>query len=333
LISALSALRLILLLTLGLVVSLSAVAHESRPLYIEVTELKPQQYLIGWQIPSSVSMDNQPVVSLSPPCTRAEKLSGENKQLQQLYFCEAGIEDVKVLFRYPKHNPSLTTLLQITQLNGDSIFSALAPNVSETSFPTMTNIPKLLWEYFSLGVHHILTGYDHLLFLACLLFIAKSLKRIFLMVSGFTLAHSLTLTLTTFQLFSPPSVLIEAVVALSILVLARELATGQKSLISSYPFGVSCGFGLLHGFAFAGALQGLGLAQSQILISLVSFNLGVEAGQLIFVTAILASLWLIQRMMKTPETATLLHWWTARSTSYLAGILASVWLIERTLQF
>jgi hypothetical protein len=139
-------------------------------------------------------------------------------------------------------------------------------------------------RYFPLGVEHILTGWDHLSFVLCLCLVARG-WRLVKMVTGFTLGHSLSLALAAFNLVRLPSPPVEASIAMSIAFMAREalLPPDQRrhgaALVSA--------FGLLHGLGFAGALKEAGIGTAELLLGLVSFNLGVEAGQLLFVAVVL----------------------------------------------
>jgi hydrogenase/urease accessory protein HupE len=151
----------------------------------------------------------------------------------------------------------------------------------------------LALNYLKLGVEHILFGLDHLLFVLGLLLLHRKTKTLILTVTAFTVSHSITLALATLKLFPLPGPPIEALIALSILFLAREVILGKRgeySLVHDKPWLVAFSFGLIHGFGFAGALAELGLAAKDIPLALLAFNVGVEAGQLAFILAVLALL-------------------------------------------
>jgi hypothetical protein len=185
-------------------------------------------------------------------------------------------------------------------------------------------------RYTVLGVEHILEGIDHLLFVLGLLLIVStpSVRVVPLIqtVSAFTVAHSLTLGLATLGFVSFPGRPVEAAIALSIVFLAMEVVRGwqgQQSLTHRQPWLVAFGFGLLHGFGFAGALADVGLPQAEIPVALLFFNVGVELGQLLFVAVVLAGRWLLLRLpMRWPA-------WAAYAPVYLIGVTGAYWVIER----
>ena len=181
-----------------------------------------------------------------------------------------------------------------------------------------------------MGVKHILLGIDHLLFVLGLVLIVRSTPRLVKTITAFTLSHSITLALATLGFVHVPQAPVEAVIALSILFLASELARrnrGESGLTARRPWLVAFSFGLLHGFGFAGALSEVGLPETDIPLALLLFNLGVEAGQLLFVAAVLALLWCGRRL------ATSAPRWLQDAPAYAVGSLAAFWLIERVAAF
>jgi hydrogenase/urease accessory protein HupE len=183
-------------------------------------------------------------------------------------------------------------------------------------------------RYFTLGVEHILGGIDHLLFVAGLLLLVTSKRKLLLTITAFTVAHSITLALSVLGWFELPSEPVEAIIALSIVFLAVEnvyLRHGKTGLTSRFPWIVAFAFGLIHGLGFAGALGELGLPQAEVPSALLFFNLGVEAGQLLFVAGWIVLIGLISKMkFKLPARLAL-------APEYALGIMASYWLLERSL--
>jgi HupE / UreJ protein len=181
-------------------------------------------------------------------------------------------------------------------------------------------------RYFGLGVEHILLGLDHLLFVFGLLLLVRGPWQLFKTITAFTLAHSLTLALATFGLVNLPPRTIDAAIALSILFLAVEILHGRQGrsgLTQRFPWLVAFAFGLLHGLGFAGALAAVGLPQAEIPLALLFFNLGVEAGQLMFVAAILSLRFATARLQ--------ISWpaWAAPLPAYAIGTIASFWFMQR----
>ncbi len=183
-------------------------------------------------------------------------------------------------------------------------------------------------RYTRLGDEHILAGIDHLLFVLALLFVVDGRWKLVKTITAFTVAHSITLTLATFGFISLPSAPVEAAIALSIVFLASEIIQSQRgrdSLTFRKPWLVAFAFGLLHGLGFAGALSEIGLPPSEIPVALLFFNIGVEIGQLAFVFAILAVLWILNRRSRGGFDAQTV----APAVAYIVGTLAMFWFIER----
>ncbi|MET0985485.1 MAG: HupE/UreJ family protein [Steroidobacteraceae bacterium] len=172
--------------------------------------------------------------------------------------------------------------------------------------------------YTTLGIEHILTGFDHLMFVIALLFLVGLNRRLLLTITAFTVAHSLTLASSALGLLilrSPP---VEATIALSIVLVAGEALHSQPTLSRRWPALVAFLFGLFHGLGFAGALQEIGLPQKHLAVALLTFNVGVELGQL-FVIAIA---WALYRSLS--------KWPLARAPAlYAIGMLAAYWSIDR----
>ncbi|MGI9399927.1 MAG: HupE/UreJ family protein [Rhizobiaceae bacterium] len=181
-------------------------------------------------------------------------------------------------------------------------------------------------RYTLLGIEHILSGFDHLLFVLGLLFLVRGAWMLVKTITAFTVAHSITLALATLGILKVPSAPVEAAIALSIVFLAVEIVKGwrgQFSITHQMPWLVAFAFGLLHGLGFAGALSELGLPPDEIPIALLFFNIGVEVGQLIFVAIILVAIW-AWRHARFPAPRSL-----ALAPAYAIGTLAAYWFLER----
>ena len=186
---------------------------------------------------------------------------------------------------------------------------------------------SLAFNYLELGVEHILFGVDHLLFVLGLLLLHSRIKTLVLTVTAFTVSHSITLALAALELFPLPGPPIEALIALSIAFLAREIILGRRgqiSLIHEKPWLVSFSFGLIHGFGFAGALGELGLAANDIPLALLSFNIGVEMGQVAFIVAVLALYQGLRLLFNSTRVAN-----AEIVAAYGMGGIAVYWFVER----
>lgn len=184
---------------------------------------------------------------------------------------------------------------------------------------------RTLAAYLRLGVEHILSGWDHLAFVATLCLLASG-WRLFGLVSAFTLGHSITLALAVLGVIHVPSVPVEATIAWSIVVLARMAVVAERGdATHGAPLVVS--FGLLHGLGFAGALASAGLPDSQLLGALFTFNLGVELGQVIFVLGLLAVARVVSAAIARVD---LVHLPLPRfRVAYGIGFLGAFWFLER----
>jgi len=316
-------------------------AHESRPLYVEVTEKAPLVFSVQWKIPPSVMVDNAPDISMTEPCTSTDTaafLGGAQGSIRhRTYRCKADPAGTALRLRYPLFNPSVSALVRISRLSGEKHSLLASPNQTEVIIPEAESFGGVARDYLALGVRHILEGYDHLLFVICLLLIAGTGRRILVTITGFTLAHSITLALSALGLVRVPVAPVEAAIALSILFLAAEIARGdENSLTYRYPIAVSSSFGLLHGFGFAAVLGETGLPQTEIPTALLFFNLGVELGQILFVLGVIIAYQAARhavRALTHHEMAVGALRPLQTPAAYLVGSLASFWMIQRIAAF
>jgi len=206
--------------------------------------------------------------------------------------------------------------LQAVLSGGDDSFV-----VSERQRPA-----RVVIDYAKLGVEHILSGLDHLLFVLGLVLLVQSRRTLLYTVTAFTLGHSVTLSLAVLGFVDFPPRLVELAIALSILVLAAELSRpsgDDPHLLRRRPWALAFVFGLLHGLGFAGALAAVGLPPEEIPLSLFSFNVGIELGQLAFIAAVM-----LVRAALRPRVAVGPAWLQA-APAYAIGSLSAFWCIER----
>jgi hypothetical protein len=180
--------------------------------------------------------------------------------------------------------------------------------------------------YLLLGVEHLVFGVDHVLFVLVLLYIVSGWKNLVKVVTSFTLAHSITLGLAAFDIVNVSQAPVEALIALSIVLLALESLRTEKGLISRSPWVVAFIFGLLHGLGFASALAEIGLPEASAITALFLFNVGIELGQLAVVAAALGFVYIVGRSrFQFAAVAT-------RLPIYFVGSVASYWFIDRAVQ-
>ncbi len=206
------------------------------------------------------------------------------------------------------------------------VLTADRPSIVVPRAATATDIAGL---YGRLGVEHIASGFDHLLFVLGLVLLVKGRRRLVATVTAFTVGHSVTLALASLGVVHVPQGPTEAAIAISLFVLAVELTRPREteSLLRRAPWAMAILFGLLHGLGFAGALSDVGLPEGDIPVALFSFNLGIEIGQLAFVAVVLvASSWADRglRWIAPPKRSGL-----ARLPAYGIGTLATFWTLER----
>jgi hypothetical protein len=213
-----------------------------------------------------------------------------------------------------------------TQLGvGAGPFVFAASPAAALFWPTVT-------QYAWLGVEHILLGFDHILFVLGLTLLVRGVRTLVWTLSAFTVAHSLTLSLSALGWFVAPSAAVELAIALSILLVAVEASNSSASLSKRYPWLVAFGFGLLHGFGFAGALVEIGLPEARILPALLAFNLGVELGQLALMSALVVGSFAARRM--ATDRALLRHFGLGRTVLvYLVGCMAAHLCFDRGVTF
>jgi len=313
----------ILFLTLMLMTMLGsdAQAHEARPLSIVINETANNVYVMKTKIPPSVPVFNHPKVSMPDFC----------RQQGKIFHCSQDIQGGLLNIKYPQFNPAVSTLIRVNRLSGEKHSVLLGPKESSWSFPTKETKMGVASQYTQLGISHILGGIDHLLFLVGLLFIAKTRRRILIAITGFTCAHSITLILSALNLVRLPVAPVEAIIALSIVFVAAEIARGKKDTITyRYPIAVSSSFGLLHGFGFAAVLNEIGLPQTELLTGLLFFNVGVEIGQLMFVGGLVS---LVFGLLFVSKLRIEHVFKFERSIAYVLGILAVYWMFERISNF
>ncbi|MFN3959591.1 MAG: HupE/UreJ family protein [Parvularculaceae bacterium] len=319
-------------LVIGLITAIAALlgeaaAHESRPLFVEIIA-KDGAVALKAVAPASVDAGNAPSVRLGEPCTPVSERRRGVRTFEADYRC-SGLSGVSLMIDWPVFNPSLTTIVR-ARLGDDMTRTAiLEPDQTSWPLPEAESFAGVAKSYFVIGVEHILLGIDHLLFLAGLLFISGSFRRAVVTATGFTIAHSLTLALVALDVIRVSVPAVEAVIALSIVFLAAEIARGNRTTIAwRRPAIVASAFGLVHGAGFAAALSEISLPVQEKAAALLFFNLGVEAGQVAIILAVFGAIHAARRAASLPlsQGGAVM----ARPFSYALGLIAAYWFIERT---
>jgi hydrogenase/urease accessory protein HupE len=313
----------------------SATAHEARPAYMQVTEIAPQRYEILWRTPVLSGM-RLPVVLRFPENTRnvTEPVVRElSDSLVERRVIEASGSLTGTRIDMVGLQATITdVLVRVQMLDGTYSTTLVRPSKPWIEIATSRSSLQVATAYLMHGIEHILFGYDHLLFVLALILIVRRGRVLLITVTAFTVAHSITLSLATLGLVHVPGPPVEATIALSILLLACEIIRsdrGQPSPTAQWPWLVAFSFGLLHGFGFASALTEIGLPQGDIPLALFAFNVGVEAGQLIFIAAVLGAL----RCAQWIRFPVFVGRHARPVTTYAIGIMAAYWFIERLAGF
>jgi hypothetical protein len=313
-----------------------AVAHRLSPAYFGLTETAPNTFDVQWKV--SISGGLAAVLEPRVPdgCSLTEGVrtyTVDDVRLQHgALSCPDGLGG-KAFTVNGLAQTQTDVLLRIDYLDGTASNQRLTPDAPTVTIAERPSAFEVVRTYLVLGVEHILLGVDHLLFVLALLLIVKGIGRLVATVTAFTVAHSITLGAATLGLVHVPSTAVEAVIALSILFLASELAR-QRAGVSSgdganltqrFPWVVAFAFGLLHGFGFAGALGEVGMPQQAVPLALLNFNIGVELGQLAFIAAVFGFAWLVRiSAVRVPAV------WP-RAVAYGVGSVAAFWVVERTI--
>ena len=313
-----------------------APADVFRPAYLELRETAADRYDVLWKVPAldaATTLKAQPEMPPGSEDTvaRTRTYSAGSAVERWSIRIAGGLDGQPIGFSHLADS-GIDVLVRVERLDGSEQLGrvlAIAPTFTVRARPGRLEVAR---TYTLLGIEHILTGFDHLLFVLALVLIVRGTRRLLATITAFTVAHSITLALATLGLLAVPGPPVEATIALSIVFVAAEvlrLRRGEEGLAARRPWVVAFVFGLLHGLGFAGALDEVGLPSHAIPLALVCFNVGVEIGQLLFIAAVLAAahvLVTVTRGRSRPLAS-------GRLVPYLIGGTASFWLVERVTAF
>jgi hypothetical protein len=308
-----------LLLLLLLLPGAAARAHDTPIAVLTLTEKDSGLFVAGWNFQSSKGLP-PPTVEFPSQCTLDPP---------QLDCGPAGlVGSVKVLELGEKYSG---VVIRVERVEGGTASYTLTGGNDTVTFASgglssVGALTGLAASYTGLGVEHIMLGVDHLLFVLGLIWLVRSRWMLVKTITAFTVAHSITLAAATFGWVLVAERTVNAAIALSIAVVAVEvvrLQRGEATWSARHPWSVAFGFGLLHGFGFAGALTRLGLTPEAIPWALLFFNVGVELGQLAFVVTVLALAWAHRSLAATlPRRAEAVP-------VYAVGVIGAVWFLQR----
>ena len=306
----------------------SGTAHPLDPALLELRESREAGIEVLWRVPLSQRVDTpfRPVLSRSCAERSAPQVSQTGSSLTTRWQAdcgERGLVGTQVGIEGLRERKT-DALLRIHLTDGRLIQAVLRGDAPVFTVPERPGRLDIVRDYLRLGVEHILTGLDHLLFVLGLVLLARG-RQLLWTITAFTLGHSVTLSLAVLGVVRIPPAPVEALIAVTIFVVAVELTrdTDGSGWGRRFPWVMAFGFGLLHGLGFAGALAQVGLPSKEIPLALFTFNVGIELGQLVFVGLVLATRAALGML---PE-----RWLRAgaRVPAYAIGSLAAFWVFDR----
>jgi hydrogenase/urease accessory protein HupE len=330
--------RLAVLLFLASSAALPAAADEFRPAYLQLRQVDAATYDVLWKLPAldeSTTLKLRPVFPAGTETimpVRSSYAAGTAVQRWRVR-AEGGLAGKAIEF--PNLSASrIDVLVRVERSDGTAQLVRVLPVEPRFVVTASPGAFEVVRTYTVLGIEHILTGYDHLLFVLALVILVQGTRRLIATITAFTLAHSLTLFAATLGWIHVPGPPVEAVIALSIVFVAGEIMharQGRPGLTQRYPWIVAFTFGLLHGLGFAGALAEVGLPPLSIPMALLFFNVGVEIGQLIFIVVVLGAIAVVRRVARRLNMDAPSWWW--RVPPYTIGGVASFWVVQRLAAF
>ncbi len=307
-----------------------AQAHETRPAYLEIKETAAGQYSVLWRTPM-LSGARLPLALKMPSGVRnlkeplVQELTDSLVERRWIDAGPNGLAGRRIDIAGLQYTIT-DALVRVQSLNGSTLQTIVRPAQPWFEIAASQSRWEVMGTYIVEGIRHILFGADHLLFVLGLLLIVRNGWMLVKTVTAFTVAHSITLAIAALGYAEVPRLPLEAAIALSILFLGPEIVRarcGGTSLTIRHPWVVAFAFGLLHGFGFATALTGAGLPQQDLPLALLSFNIGVELGQLVFVALVLATERFFRLLgVRWPQ-------WVQALPGYAVGTLGAFWAIQR----
>mgnify|MGYP005674461381 FL=1 len=308
-----------LLCSLFFLISLDINSHEFNPAHLVIEELTEDlSYEAIWMYPYKNIGRRAEVIFPNECVSESNDLFYQGKYINEKIFLECSLPlkglSIEIV------NLSVLTDALVTINFKNNTFEGLV-NVQNNILTIPLESNYYPSSYLELGFSHLFDGLDHILFIFGLLFCISGFINIIKTITAFTIAHSITLGLTVFELISLPQGTIEALIALTIVYLATEINQNKRSIKT--PWIMAFGFGLLHGLGFAGALIDIGIANNKMLLSLFFFNAGIELAQIALIPIPLLLIFLANKY-NSPNTLKIF-------ASYSIGGLGFYWFIDRVI--
>ncbi|MEO7035375.1 MAG: HupE/UreJ family protein [Polyangiaceae bacterium] len=307
----------LLLVLVPLLFAGRAQGHSIDSSTLTLTEIAAGQFRVDWQTTAGTLKGLRAPAQYPKPCQQRGSL------------LDCGPLGLKGTIEFPwlKDSASQVTVL-IDWLSGSRLLRVVgrrSPRLTVYGIPESAGwrfLEPIAVDYIKLGIEHILTGFDHLMFVLAVTMLVQNRRALVGAITAFTAAHSLTLSATVLGWLWLPPAAVETTIALSIVLACTECLRPADSLARRAPWLVTFAFGLLHGMGFASALLETGLPEKHIVSALAFFNVGVELGQLAAITVFLGAGWLVTRIERRPA-------WTTRAFVYAMGTTAAYWSLER----
>jgi hydrogenase/urease accessory protein HupE len=306
------------LLALGvLLFALRAEAHSIDSATLTLTEVADGKFTVDWQTTAKTLKELREPALYPKSCHKRGAL------------LDCGPLGLTGSIEFPwLEGGESRVIVLIDWINGSRLLRVVngrSPSLTVYGIPASAGLrflEPIAVDYTRLGIEHILTGFDHLMFLLAITILVRSRRSLIAAITAFTLAHSVTLAATVLGWLTFPSAAVETTIALSIVLACAECLRPSDSLAHRAPWLVTFAFGLLHGMGFASALLETGLPEKHVPSALLFFNVGVELGQLAAIAAFLAVGSLVKRIERRPA-------WTTRAFVYVMGSTAAYWSLER----
>ena len=315
------------LLACWLLVGSNAAAHPMAPGLFRIDQVDGQQYKVFWKTPLQKRTDLNAKPLMPSDCTNIgtvdQQVEGTGQLLTWTSQCAKDLTGQRFGVQGLADN-SPGVLLRIEMTDGRFFHQMLTPDQNSFTVPQEKSFSEIAFNYLELGVEHLIGGIDHVLFVLLLFMLVGWNVKLFWTITLFTIGHSITLALTVLGYVSFPVMLVESLIAFSIVLTAAEwLRNKPNSLFKRYPWMISGGFGLLHGMGFAGVLAEIGLPQTEVPLALATFNIGIELGQLA-VIAVAYALLRIALLIKSEWPS-----WLRILPGYVVGGIAAIWFWQR----
>lgn len=331
-----------LLVTLSILLALSGptAPHALQPGFLDLKSLGGEQWRVYWKVPTAGGGPLSIEAVLPERCAprRAEQLrfDGAAFVAEWAATCAGGLQGGEIGVEGLERTQT-DVLVRYELASGEVQSQRLTAATTAFTVPAPQGSLGIFSTYFTLGVDHILRGVDHLMFVFALILLIPDRRKLVMAVTAFTVAHSLSLAAAALGWIVVPAPPVESVVALSIMFMAAELLRPEGRglrLTERFPWIVAFAFGLLHGLGFARALLEVGLPEGEVPLALFAFNLGVEAGQLMFIALVLVLGALLGRLYPLlVAAATRPGGRGLGAVSYAMGGIAAVWFVGRVASF